>query len=294
MAPDLRETAVVAEPSVQTVAVETVPTGVEAFAQTDPKKPCKDTEVQCELLKPPPKNAESTTQTVDESKGSSGVQTDTSALEDKHTETAFNWRTWPNLRKCLALEGGDESDLFKVFCCYSDYDPEQMQNMMTEKACALLCKDSNMMEIPYHPEDVGIPPEQARLVYREVLICRPPSEPLHRARRSRGRRSPDHRPQRRLSPGGGRRDPRGAASSSSTEGGPEGNASTGIAAERKGETCDRAVSTTTTPRGGDQEGGSAAADDDDDDGLSTVGTEAGVEEEEADNRITYIEFKAVC
>lgn len=36
MAPDLRETGMHAEPSVQTVSVATVPTGVEAFAQTDP------------------------------------------------------------------------------------------------------------------------------------------------------------------------------------------------------------------------------------------------------------------
>lgn len=74
------------------------------------------------------------------------------------------------LRTCSeALEvsfcGGIHIHTTEVRLSWCTY--RQMQNLMTEKACALLCKDSNMMEIPYHPEDVGVPPEQARLVYRE-------------------------------------------------------------------------------------------------------------------------------
>lgn len=77
--------------------------------------------------------------------------------------------------RCVKSVGG-ESCVFRMLGCTC----RRMQNMMTEKACALLCKDSNMMEIPYHPEEAGVPPEQARLVYREGTraqrkpLCLPP------------------------------------------------------------------------------------------------------------------------
>lgn len=135
------------------------------------------------------------------------------------------------------------------------------------------------------------------------MVARPPTEPLYRSRRAR--RPLDHH--RRLSSGGGggRRDQRtpspsagdsagggatarsGGAAGSGAEAGGRGGGGGG---RKEGGKCERAASTTTTAPGG---GLDDDVDDDDDDGLSTVGTEGGGTEEE-DNRITYVEFKAVC
>lgn len=92
--------------------------------------------------------------------------------KEKAVEAVFPQRPWPHMEACIVLEGGDDSDLYKVFCSCSEFDSESMQNLITERACAVLCKDSGIMEVPCHPKYAGVPPQQARQLYREVIAGR--------------------------------------------------------------------------------------------------------------------------
>ncbi|PFH31852.1 hypothetical protein BESB_023440 [Besnoitia besnoiti] len=178
---------------------ETVQTGVEGLVcgrtvavQTDQPPKAQDS-ASTQFEKPPePQKKAATCQTESEKLKATAVQTDETGAPPKLQKTGAEVDTFftcnTQLKRCIALEGGDESDLFKIFCCYSSYDEELLQNLMTEKACAVLCKDSAIMEIPHHPEIAGLPPQQARKIYRDVLESRSVVNPLRMRTAGRRRR----------------------------------------------------------------------------------------------------------
>ncbi|KEP62405.1 UNVERIFIED_CONTAM: hypothetical protein HHA_209200 [Hammondia hammondi] len=84
----------------------------------------------------------------------------------------FLERQSPQMEECIALEGKEDSELYTVFCSCSEYNSETFQNVMTERACAVLCKDSGIMEVLCHPKSACVSPQQARVIYREVIAAR--------------------------------------------------------------------------------------------------------------------------
>ncbi|EPR57884.1 hypothetical protein TGGT1_209200 [Toxoplasma gondii GT1] len=84
----------------------------------------------------------------------------------------FLERQNPQMEECIALEGKDDSELYTVFCSCSEYNSETFQNLITERACAVLCKDSGIMEVLCHPKSASVSPQQARVIYREVVASR--------------------------------------------------------------------------------------------------------------------------